>query len=184
MLRLLLAACAACVSACALAESIPTQYDEKIKISCATYMPDVDWRLFKAQLYQESRLDPSAVNHIGAEGIAQFVPETWRDISERLGLKGSPLDADLAIEASAYYMANLREQWSSSRPEADRHSLALASYNAGLSSILKAQELCGGAVLYADIIKCLPQVTGRHSKETVSYVKRVWTFAVQMITEG
>ena len=36
--------------------------------------------------------------------------------------------------------------------------------------ILKAQKKCNNAKLYSDIILCLPQVTGRHSDETITYV--------------
>lgn len=131
---------------------------------------------WKAQLYQESRLDPSAVSPVGAAGLAQFMPGTWQDVIKRLGYpKGvSPHEAKFAIEAGAYYMATLRRSWSAKRPELDRHELAQASYNAGLGNILKAQKLCGGARHYPDIITCLPKVTGKdNARETSTYVERI-----------
>lgn len=63
--------------------------------------------------------------------------------------------------------------WSSPRPNIDRLELAQASYNAGAGNIIKAQKECGGKVLYEDIIECLPQVTGHHSKETITYIKMI-----------
>lgn len=48
-------------------------------------MPGVDWRLLKAQYYQESHLKPNAVSPVGAAGVAQFMPATWRQISRELG---------------------------------------------------------------------------------------------------
>lgn len=103
------------------------------------------------------------------------MPGTWRMmVAElRLGLDASP-HSEIAIDAGAYYMAKLRRQWSAPRPQTDRHKLAAASYNAGLGHLLTAQRLCGGRNLYIDIIRCLPRVTGKHSEETIQYVKRIW----------
>lgn len=138
-------------------------------------MPGVDWRLYKAQLKKESSLDPGAISPAGAMGLAQFMPGTWTDVSRDLGFEGvSAFSVRHAIDAGAYYMATLRLKWSSPRPEVDRHNLALASYNAGFGNILAAQRLCAGALLYPDIIICLPQVTGRHAKETTNYVPAIW----------
>lgn len=78
-------------------------------------------------------------------------------------------------------MARLRNGWSSPRPETDRHSLAMASYNAGFGNLLKAQSACGGGVLYSEIIACLPDVTGHHSKETIGYVEKTWDWYLMMV---
>lgn len=145
-------------------------------------MPGTDWRLFKAQLYQESLLDPTAQSPAGAEGIAQFMPGTWADVSRQLGFGSvSPYVSKYAIPAGAFYMGRLRRSWSAPRPEADRHSLAMASYNAGIGNLLKAQKVAGGANGYAEIIKALPQVTGHYSKETITYVERIWGFYVMQV---
>ncbi len=145
-------------------------------------MPGVDWRLWKAQLYQESLLDPDAVSPVGARGVAQFMPATWAEVSRAMGyVNVSPHMAGPAIDAGAYYMARLRRSWHSERSEADRHSLAAASYNTGLGNLLRAQRACGGAVDYAEIIRCLPDITGRHSRETITYVERIWTYYVRML---
>lgn len=141
----------------------------------------MSWMLWKAQLYQESRLDPSARSPVGAEGLAQFMPATWADIAPRLGYGDAPRTAvGPAIDAGAYYMAQLRAAWKSDRPDLDRHYLAMASYNAGLGNIIKAQKRCGGAALYDDIIKCLPDVTGKNSRETMTYVTRIRAYWQRM----
>jgi membrane-bound lytic murein transglycosylase F len=147
-------------------------------------MPGVDWRLFKAQLWQESRFKEDAVSPVGAGGIAQFMPGTWDYVSQRLGMNGSRFDSSLAIPAAAYYMQQQRLFWHSPRPEPDRHKLALCNYNAGRGNCLAAQRLCAGSVLYSEVIKCLPDVTGRHSTETINYVVSIYGFYQQMaITE-
>lgn len=130
--------------------------------------------MWKAQLYQESLLEVGAVSPVGAAGIAQFMPGTWRDVTRQLGWGAvSPHIADYAIEAGAYYMANLRRNWSVPRPEIERHRLAQASYNAGFGNIAKAQARCGGARDWIDISPCLSLVTGRHAAETLGYVARI-----------
>lgn len=150
------------------------RFDLKIRAAVRDYWPDYPfWMAWKAQLYQESRLDPAAVSPVGAAGLAQFMPGTWKQVAAELKLGQSGPHTDVAIEAGAYYMAKLRRGWSSSRPQEDRHKLAQASYNAGFGNILAAQRVCGGASLFEPIIVCLPQVTGRHSAETIIYVARI-----------
>lgn len=146
------------------------------------YLPAIDWRLFKAQLYQESRLNSKAISPVGAQGLGQIMPNTWSDISRQLKLdKHLVFDPRVNIQASAFYMAKMRNFWITPRPAADKHSLALASYNAGAGNILKAQKQCHHPRLYQPIIKCLPQVTGHHAKETTTYVKRIWRYWISML---
>lgn len=144
-------------------------------------MPGTDWRLFKAQLWQESRFKEDAVSPVGAAGVAQFMPTTWDYVSARLGIKGSRFNSKLAIPAAAYYMQLQKNFWSSPRPASDRHKLALCNYNAGAGNCLKAQKLCNGALLYSQVIECLPQVTGHHAQETINYEKYIYGFYHQMV---
>lgn len=103
------------------------------------------------------------------------MPKTWSDIIKQLGWSGvSATQAGPAIEAGAFYMLRLRQQWSKNRPvPLERHKLAEASYNAGSGNIIKAQIACSGALLYDDIAPCLPQITGAKAQETITYVKRI-----------
>ena len=153
--------------------SWPDKYDWQIRKAVKNYLPTVDWRLYKAQLIQESSLRPLVVSHAGAKGLAQFMPGTWADVSSKLQLVGSPFDPHLAIPAGAFYMSQLRQQWHWKRPERDQHNLALASYNVGLGNMLKAQRLCKMAVLYEDIARCLHLVPNVNEHETLSYVVRI-----------
>lgn len=155
--------------------SFPAKYDSAIERAATTWLPGVPWRLYKAQLWQESRLDPAARSPAGAEGLAQFMPATAAEIWPLLGYGLVDRRAVApAIEAGAFYMGRLRRSWSSPRPWADRHQLALASYNAGLGHILAAQKACHGALLYAPIMACLPQITGAHARETLNYAPAIW----------
>jgi len=70
-------------------------------------------------LFQESRFQPGVVSSAGAEGIAQFMPET----SARVGLD-NPFDPAEAIPAAARLLRELVQQFGN-------FGLAAAAYNAG-----------------------------------------------------
>jgi hypothetical protein len=164
------------------AGKFPAKYDAAIRKAVETYGCAPDWRLLKAQYWQESRLDPLARSPAGAEGIAQFMPGTARDIFPLLGHQAIDRKvAEPSIDAGCYYMTRLRKAWSSPRPDGDRHRLALASYNAGLGHILNSQKACGGPLLYDPIMACLPQITGHHAKETLSYAPLIYRWFAQMV---
>lgn len=156
---------------------IPSRYDEQIQAATRKFWPDYpDWKMWKAQLYQESRLDPLARSPVGAQGLAQFMPATWDDISRALGYGMiSRALAGPAIDGGAFYMARLRRVWvGRDRAPDARHALAEASYNAGTGSVLRAQRICADALLWASIAPCLPRVTGSDfARQTVDYVDRI-----------
>lgn len=153
-----------------------TLYDNLIKQKTQQYLPGTDWRLIKAQLQAESALNPQATSTAGAMGIAQFMPDTWEEMKQQLNLpnNATPYDYHPAITACCHYMQQLNTKWTAPRPEADRYCLALASYNAGMGNILKAQKAAGNANDYATIIKHLHKITGHHAKETNDYTRRIF----------
>lgn len=151
-------------------------YDASIRKWASFYTPEYPWYWNKAQLIAESNLNPNAKSPVGAMGLGQFMPDTWTQMQRELGFKASTsaYTSSLNIQAHAYYMRQLRNQFKKPRPEYDKHSLALASYNAGLGNILKAQRECGNSLLYKPMTDCLHKVTGHHHKETLGYVSRIW----------
>lgn len=167
--------------------SIPNTYDHLIRAACKRYLPGVDWRLLKAQLWQESRFIPSAVSPAGAEGIAQFMPGTWAEVKHLIDKpNASPFDVEPAIEAAACYMAQQIQGWEWEREDIDRYMLALASYNAGFGNILRAQKLWlwygNMPVDYASIISLLHEVTGKdNADETKGYVLHVFSYYLDMV---
>ena len=80
---------------------------------------NVSAALLAAQLYAESGFNPFARSPLGAQGIAQFMPETAR----AMGL-ADPFDAAAAIDAQARLMRDLLRRFAAV-------PLALAAYNAG-----------------------------------------------------
>ena len=135
-------------------------------------------------IWRESLFEPDAVSPKGAQGIAQFMPATWADITRQLGYGAiNRHEAKYAIEAGAYYMAQLRRQWRAI-DFPDRQRLGQASYNAGAGNIRKAQRLCGDPLSYSQIIACLPAVTGpANARQTTEYVSRIAKWRAMMEAE-
>jgi hypothetical protein len=74
---------------------------------------------FTRLIWKESRLQPNAVSPVGAQGIAQFMPQTaaYRGLAD-------PFDPAQAIPASAHYLSDLEDSLGNV-------GLAAAAYNAG-----------------------------------------------------
>lgn len=167
------------------AQTLPSQYDRLIRQASETWLPHLPWTIYWGQVMQESAMKPQARSPVGALGLLQFMPATWREITAamRLGLVDRT-DVEPAIQAGAYYDAKLRRIWSSPRPENDRTGLMMASYNAGAGSLIQAQKACATAgrlpALYADIIVCLPRITGaKNAKETAGYWPSIYRWAAR-----
>lgn len=157
-------------------------FDQAIQGATKKYLPyTFDWRMLKALLYQESRLNPRAVSPAGAHGIAQFMPKTWADVAPSIGCPDAlPFDVVPAINGAAFYLAQQINKWKWPRPDMDRLCLAMASYNAGFGNIEKAQRLANGSVYYAEIIAQLHTITSadgdNDAEETRGYVSSILGF--------
>jgi len=152
---------------------VEDKYDDLIKEASKDV---IDWRLIKAQIWAESNFNPNAVSQAGAEGLAQFMPKTWKQMVKDLKFdkNAKPTDPKYAIPACVYYMNKLNNKWVSERETIDRYMLALASYNAGFGNVLKAQRESGMRVEYGKIIKELPKITGTtNAKQTQDYVLKI-----------
>ncbi len=101
--------------------------------SCQTLTP----ARLAAQLYQESNFQPNAVSPVGAVGIAQFMPETWRTYGLDANGDGAadPNDPEDAIPAAAGYDCTLAK--TISEVPGDVISNMLAAYNAGPYAVLQ-----------------------------------------------
>jgi hypothetical protein len=123
------------------------------------------------QALADAGLNPSPV---GAQGLAQVMPGTFRDIMRETNIRGNPYDPYTNLMAGAYYMGKMRRIFRAPRPDVERHKLAAASYNAGAGHIIRAQALVGNPKEWKPVADVLPQITGRHAKETQNYVERIF----------
>ena len=105
-----------------------------------------------AQVEVESGWNPKAESPAGAQGLAQFMPDTWAvwggDLDE--DGEGSPFDPGDALRAQARYMCHLLDTMIASGLGGDDPlaliGLALAGYNAGPGAVLAY----GGVPPYAE----------------------------------
>ncbi len=117
---------------------VPREYRKAIK-QAAKQCPELTPKLLAAQIDQESGFNPDAVSSAGAEGIAQFIPDTWEVWGEDLDGDGvaSPYNALEAIDAQARLMCFLVYEANTSDIDGDPIDLALAAYNAGWSQVVR-----------------------------------------------
>jgi soluble lytic murein transglycosylase-like protein len=97
--------------------------------------------LFVRQMQEESGFHPNAQSSAGAEGIAQFMPDT------AAGLGIDPWNPVQALQAAAHLMAAYARHYGS-------YTKALAAYNCGSGCLDGATSRCGSAW-----IQCLPAQT-------------------------
>lgn len=150
------------------------------KYSKRFFGPGFDWHYFKAQAVAESRLKPTARSRTGAVGLMQIMPRTFSEIARKNpGIKGSRAQPRWNIAAGIYYDRTIWQSWTARRPFQDRIHFMFGSYNAGKGNILKAQKIAArkrlNPNLWKSIEPALPIVTGRRSRETIQYVRKIDT---------
>lgn len=160
-------------------------YDRYFQVSALEFFYEIlPWQWFKAQGIAESSLNPEAVSPVGAFGIMQLMPGTEMDMAKKLGTVPSPLPHTNIRFGIAYD----RQCWNIWKKESgiERIRFMLGSYNAGPGHIIEAQKIAALANLPTDkwqsITMALPEVTGRHSKETIDYVARIERLYEQLTT--
>ena len=137
-----------------------------------------DWKYFKAQAIAESNLKSDAKSHVGAEGVMQIMPRTFKEIKyKNPSIKGNRKQPRWNIAAGIYYDRYIWKTWKAERPFNDRLNFMFGSYNAGKGNIIKAQKISGrkgmNENVWQSIEKTLPEVTKDRSKETIGYVKKI-----------
>jgi hypothetical protein len=109
----------------------------------------VDPRFIHAIIKQESKYDPKAVSHVGAQGLMQMMPAT----AKRFGLK-DPYDPAANVEAGTKYLKWLLKKFDGDVP------LALAGYNAGEGSVAKYN----GVPPYGETQKYVKKIVSNYGK--------------------
>ncbi len=102
----------------------PDKWRARIAYLAAKY--DISPALLEAVIWRESNWNPSARSPVGAQGLAQLMPGTARDLGVDLH------DADQNLEGGAKY---LRMQLDAFNGNIEK---ALAAYNAGPRRVIRA----------------------------------------------
>ena len=157
----------------------PCRYDESFrKYSKRYFGPQFDWRVFKAQGLAESNLDSAARSHVGARGVMQLMPSTYREVvSRNPDLRHAIDDPDCNIAAGISYDHRLWHQWERDSVGFHRREFMFASYNAGRGTIIDAQRAARAALLDARVWPSIetvaPRVRGWRYRETIGYVQKI-----------
>lgn len=136
-----------------------------------------DWRLFKAQAIAESNLNPDARSHVGAVGLMQLMPSTFRAVRTKNPEFESIDDPQWNIAAGIQYDSQLWTLWGDQETVPDRIRFMLGAYNAGRVPLLRAQDKAREARLneraWSSIEIVAPNVPRWRHGETLSYVRRI-----------
>ena len=154
------------------------EYDHLFKKYSKRYFgPAFDWRLFKAQAMAESNLTPTAKSRVGARGLMQLMPTTFREIQTRNPELACIDHPEWNIAAGIQYDRVLWKLWSEHPTLEDRRNFMLGSYNAGRGTLLRAQATarekqldCGA---WRSIEEVAPAVRGWRYRETLGYVTKI-----------
>ncbi len=148
------------------------------KYSKRFFGPGIDWKIFKAQAVAESRLRANAKSYVGAKGVMQIMPKTFEEIQRKNpAIKGTREQPRWNIAAGIWYDKSIWNIFKAKRPLQDRIDFMMGSYNAGKGNVIKAQKkaikMGLDPNLWSSIEKTLPEITGRHSNETIGYVGKI-----------
>jgi membrane-bound lytic murein transglycosylase F len=131
-----------------------------------------DWHWFKAQAIAESALNPKAKSPMGARGIMQILPSTYKEIKAKNPFLANIDDPRWNIAAGIFYDRQLYRKWKKKRDirTAERLNFAFGSYNAGYGNVLKAYKR---AAKRHGEVREWRQAAPHAPKETRHYVKRI-----------
>jgi len=137
-----------------------------------------NWKWWKAQSITESALDKNAESWVGAKGLMQVMPKTYKDIQKKVPDLGNINEPRWNIAAGLYYNKYLFNNWTSPRPFIDRMSFIFASYNGGIGNVLKAQKYCNrkkniNCNLWNNIIDVAPNIQTWRYDESLHYVEKI-----------
>ena len=107
----------------------------------------IDPDIFVRQIQQESGFNPNATSGAGAQGIAQFMPDTAKGV----GLS-NPYEPITALDAGAKYLASYYKRYGD-------YPQALAAYNAGASNVDKY----GGVPPFKETQNYVSSILGKNS---------------------
>lgn len=132
--------------------------------------------VFAAQIQQESAWQTDALSHVGAQGMAQFMPATakwWCEINKLSLLDCQPNNPQWAMRALVGYDKWLYGRvWGNS--EYDRLYAALRGYNGGLGHWMREAAIAQSRnrlLIDAACGKARRHIS--HCKENLSYPKRI-----------
>ena len=172
----------AATAASASAQGRPTaakdEYDEHFrKYSKRFFGVAYDWRLFKAQGMAESNLEAKARSYVGARGIMQLMPATFKEIRSRNGELRTIEDPETNIAAGIMHDRYLWRILPDTMTDEERQRFMFGAYNAGQGTIRRARGHAKAEGLdptrWQAIETVAPKVKRWRWRETVGYVRKI-----------
>lgn len=125
-------------------QALDDRFDALIKAEVLTHFPALvealgasAWLWVKAQIWQESRMNPLAVSSCGALGLMQLMPATDLEIDG----DQDGFDPVGNIDNGVKYLAQQYAKFAEIPAPGERLRFALAAYNGGRGYVNKALEL-------------------------------------------
>jgi len=107
----------------------------------------------------------------------QLMPRTFAELKKKNPQLRNVMDPRWNIAAGIYYDSTLFNKWREDRQFLDRMRFMLASYNAGFSTILRAQKVSRkygfNGSDWESIISVAPKVSKWREKETLGYIRKI-----------
>jgi membrane-bound lytic murein transglycosylase F len=166
------------------------RYDDLFRAYSKKFFgPAFDWRIFKAQAIAESGLDPNAESWVGARGLMQLMPATYKEVQSRNPELGDISDPRWNIAAGIYYDRQMWRQWTEMGDDTvHRRSFMFGSYNAGRGTLLRAQRVAEEKALahneWDSIETVAPEVPRWRYAETLGYVDKILAFVERLDEKG
>ena len=154
-------------------------YDEIFrKYTKRFFGPGFDWQYFKAQAMAESNLKPGAKSRVGARGLMQLMPSTYKEIKSASSIKMKAIDdPDSNIAAGILFDRDLYKRWKDHKEEDERMRFTFAGYNAGPGTILRAKKTAREEKLdefqWRSMEIAAPKVERWRYKETLGYIATI-----------
>jgi soluble lytic murein transglycosylase-like protein len=159
-------------------KKVTDRYDPVFRKYTKRYFgPAFDWKYFKAQGLAESGLDSTATSWVGARGIMQLMPSTYRDIASHRPDFGAIDQPEWNIAAGIMHDRYLWTLYQKNITDDERHRFMFASYNAGEGTIKRAINVVTkdqpGPPAWASVEHVAPTVGRWRYVETLGYVRRI-----------
>jgi membrane-bound lytic murein transglycosylase F len=156
---------------------VSEKYDPVFKKYAKRFFgPAFDWKYFKAQGFAESGLKADARSWVGAYGVMQLMPSTYKEIASRRPEFGTIDQPEWNIAAGIMHDRYLWGLWSKNVSDEERHRFMFASYNAGEGTINRAFGVAKSKVgppEWRSVEQIAPTVTRWRYTETLGYVRRI-----------
>lgn len=138
----------------------PVRYKDYVEKYAIEY--SLDKYIVMSMIKTESDFRAGAVSSAGARGLMQILPSTAKEIAYKLNERYSEdslYDVETSIRYGCYYLRYLLDIWGD-------YTLALASYNAGLSNVRGWLE----RVEYSTDGKTLLHIPYKETREYISKI--------------